>query len=560
MTKAELGVEAGQVVAGKYRLQRLLGRGGMGSVWACDDLELLSPVALKIIKPDVAQNRNSVARFMREAKAAALLRSPYVVQIFEHGTDGSIVYIAMEMLDGESLLGRLKRLKRLKPAVVATIMRQVGKAMQKAHDAGIIHRDLKPDNIFVMEDDDEIIAKVLDFGIAKSALFALNPTGESPQTQTGALLGTPYYMSPEQATGQKSVDHRADLWALGVITYECLIGKRPYQSDSLGDLVLQICSRAQPVPSHHGSVPAGFDEWFSATQQRDPERRFQSARDMTRTLHDILLQRPGGVARGAAKTLPQPTPAVTTQPPINPTSSTGDAASWMPEAPPPHPIAHHPGGPVPITTGGAHTPAPATAPVGTPSHAAASASANTVPFYANQTDPRAPAAHVAAAEHPSTSATIDDPLMSLETLDPLAATVTRRGRTLLGVSIAAILVGAGGVLGISLLMSDGSSTDTDTSPSAPSEAAVVAESAEVAASAAADTTSASTSSASTSASTSASVAKPVVQPPRRSNRKSTTTTAPPPKTQPPPAPAPVPKAQPQPLPKPRPKVDDPLGI
>ena len=318
----ELGVEVGQVIADKYRVTRLLGRGGMGSVWQCEHLSLMSKVAVKIIKPDVAKNKNSVARFLREAKAAALLRSPHVVQILDHGLDGEIAFIVMEMLEGESLQQRLKR-GPLSPAEVATVLTHVGRAMQRAHDAGIVHRDLKPDNIFLVHNDDEVMGKVLDFGIAKSALEALNITGESPQTQTGALLGTPYYMSPEQATGQKDVDHRSDLWAIGVMAYECLLGKRPYHSDSLGDLVLQICSRPQPIPSQRGSVPAGFDDWFRRANARGPDERYGSAREMTQELRTVLLGRPSAPSM---TTLPRHQPSSTTHPqgtrPPEPASTT----------------------------------------------------------------------------------------------------------------------------------------------------------------------------------------------------------------------------------------------
>jgi predicted Ser/Thr protein kinase len=285
----EMGVQPGQVVAGKYRVTSLLGRGGMGSVWHAEHLQLGSAVALKVLKPEVSRNKNSVQRFIREAKAAALLRSPHVVQIFDYGQDGDVVYMAMELLDGESLHQRLRRATRLPADVCATVMTHVGRAVGRAHEMGIVHRDLKPDNVFLVENDDEIVAKVLDFGIAKADVWGLESTADAPTTQTGALLGTPYYMSPEQATGQKDVDHRADLWALGVMTFECLLGERPYRSDSLGDLVLHICTRKQPVPSERGHVPPGFDAWFARTQARDREERFQSARDLVRELRSILL-------------------------------------------------------------------------------------------------------------------------------------------------------------------------------------------------------------------------------------------------------------------------------
>src|SRR5262249_22596563 len=156
------------ILAGKYRLIRELGKGGMGSVWMAEHLTLKSPVAVKLIDPEIATNPDAVARFLREARAAAALRSPHVVQILDYGADGAAPYIAMELLEGESLGQRLLRLGRLSPAETSRIMTHVARAIGRAHDAGIVHRDLKPENVFVVKNDEEEIAKVLDFGIAKS--------------------------------------------------------------------------------------------------------------------------------------------------------------------------------------------------------------------------------------------------------------------------------------------------------------------------------------------------------------------------------------------------------
>jgi serine/threonine-protein kinase len=511
----ELGVEAGQVIAGKYRLVELLGRGGMGSVWRCDHLSLLSPIALKVIKPDVAKNKNSVARFMREAKAAAMLRSPHVVQVLDHGMEGDIAFIAMELLEGESLHRRLKRQKQLQPAVVATIMTHVGRAMQKAHDSGIVHRDLKPDNIFLVQNDDEVMAKVLDFGIAKSAVFALNATGESPQTQTGALLGTPYYMSPEQATGQKNVDHRADLWAIAVITYECLLGRRPYQSDSLGDLVLQICSRPQPVPSHYGRVPLGFDEWFGRAQSRDPNERYQSAKELTRALREVLV----GSALTSATNLPRPS-----------------------VPPPRRTVTSSPG---PGTTTGSGTIESG------PSAAALASGDIPIPLISQ------PAAEEA---------------VSMETLDPLAATTEPRSRRglLLGGILGAIVVaggvgagvyfGAGGAgeshTGASPTMESGDASAQDVDPATPLTGSTGAETAEPTGEPTSEAAPSATSVASASASVATEPAPPFPRPHPTLVRPQPPPRQPPPRQPPPRQPPPL---QPPP-PKPPPPPDDPLGI
>ena len=274
--------EPGEVLAGRYRLLELLGRGGMGTVWRAEHVELGSQVAVKLIGEGIATGETTLTRFKREAKAAAALSSPHVVQIFDYGVDKDLPYIAMELLRGESLAQRLKVRRTLAPPVVARLLTHVARAIDKAHKAGILHRDMKPDNVFICkgedEDDDETV-KVLDFGVAK----ALKPDvvgNLSSHTRTGALVGSPFYMSPEQIRGQKTIDHRGDLWSIGVIGYECVVGKRPFDGESIGDLVMAVCSDPIPVPSERGCKLAGFDAWFAKACARDPNERFTSARDM----------------------------------------------------------------------------------------------------------------------------------------------------------------------------------------------------------------------------------------------------------------------------------------
>jgi serine/threonine-protein kinase len=279
-------IEAGRVVAGRYRIQEQLGEGGMGSVWRAEHVTLKSPVAVKFLNAAIADHPEMLERFMREAQSAAALRGTYVVQIFDYGVEDGMPYIAMELLNGESLQQRLDRLGRLSPAELRRFFPQVARAVSKAHEAGIVHRDLKPDNIFLVKEGDEEIAKVLDFGIAKVDNPLDITTGGG--TRTGAMLGTPYYMSPEQARGKKAVDHRTDLWALAIIAYDCLVGKRAFDSDALGDLVLLICTSPTPVPSQHASVPKGFDEWFLRGANKDPSQRFQSVREMAEALERAL--------------------------------------------------------------------------------------------------------------------------------------------------------------------------------------------------------------------------------------------------------------------------------
>jgi serine/threonine-protein kinase len=266
------------IIAGKYRLVGELGSGAMGSVWRAEHLTLRSHVAIKLIHLELVSTPDVIPRFLREAQAAALLRSPHVVQILDHGIDNGTPYIAMELLEGENLAARLDRVGRLDVEETARIVLHLGRAIGRAHDAGIVHRDLKPDNIFLVKNDDEEIAKVLDFGIAKSTAVTLVM---SPLTSTrnGAVMGTPHYMSPEQTEGTRDVDHRTDIWAMGVIAYECLVGARPFDRGTLGGLLAAIRNDPLPVPSTVADVPPGFDEWFARACARELEQRFQSARD-----------------------------------------------------------------------------------------------------------------------------------------------------------------------------------------------------------------------------------------------------------------------------------------
>ncbi|MGC4090588.1 MAG: serine/threonine-protein kinase [Polyangiaceae bacterium] len=280
-------IEPQRVLAGRYRLEERLGGGGMGAIWRAEHMALQSPVAVKLIDRDAVHDEQTVARFLREAKAAAALRSHHVVHIIDYGMDDNVPFIVMELLEGETLAQRLKRVRRLTATDTARFVSHVGRAISRAHEAGIVHRDLKPENVFIVRNEDEEIAKVLDFGVAKIEQHGVLAV-EGEKTRTGSILGTPYYMSPEQAQGNKAVDYRSDLWSLGVIAFECVTGKRPFYSDGLGDLVLQICVRQLPVPSEVAAVPLGFDAWFARAVEREPEKRFQSAREMTDALREAL--------------------------------------------------------------------------------------------------------------------------------------------------------------------------------------------------------------------------------------------------------------------------------
>jgi eukaryotic-like serine/threonine-protein kinase len=299
------------LVAGKYRLAQLIGRGGMGSVWEGTHITLGTQVAVKFIDSEYAESPEARNRFESEARAAAKLRSKHVVEVYDHGvTDDGRPFIVMEYLRGEPLDKRLDRVGRIPAKETGRMLMQVCRALSKAHAAGIVHRDLKPENVFLVWDDEDgaDVAKVVDFGIAK---FTDNQLANSSATRTGSVLGTPYYMSPEQARGLRSVDYRSDLWSVGVIAYRCIIGVLPFEGEAVGDLLVKLCTAPLPIPSQIApDVPPGFDAWFAKALTREPEGRFSSANELAESLAAVC----GLSVRGSYSTADIPIPSFASGP------------------------------------------------------------------------------------------------------------------------------------------------------------------------------------------------------------------------------------------------------
>ncbi len=292
---------AGLMVTTNVRLVRPLGEGGMGSVWVAEHTGLHTEVVVKFISKEFASNEEALTRFSREAAAASQVKSPHVVQTLDHGvTPDGIAYIVMEHLEGHDLEAHMARGPMPAQEVVA-IVQQLARALEKAHAAGIVHRDIKPSNVFLCDaGDGGLFVKLLDFGIAKGGNMPKLDGG----TKTGAMMGSPYYMSPEQVVGSRELDHRTDLWSVGVMVYEALTGVRPFDAETVGALAIRIHSEPLPLPSRvNAKLPEAFDHWFAHACARPPEERFASAKELADQLaaaltgqvpNSVSFNKPGG--------------------------------------------------------------------------------------------------------------------------------------------------------------------------------------------------------------------------------------------------------------------------
>ena len=285
----ELDLLVGATVAGKYHIDRLIGRGGMGAVFQATNAAIGKRVALKFLAAATSKDSDAATRFQREAEAASLAESPHIVQIFDSGrSEQGLPFLVMELLTGEDLRGRLRREGRLDAESAVRIGAQVLKALRQAHGAGIVHRDLKPDNVFLCRRDDEpSFVKIVDFGISKLQQHA----GVDTLTHKGAVLGTAFYMSPEQAQSFSDIDGRTDLFSVGALLYEMLTGEPPHSAPTYEAVLIAICTRdAADVRVLAPQVPDKLARVIARALRRDREERYQSAQDMLTDLEATLRE------------------------------------------------------------------------------------------------------------------------------------------------------------------------------------------------------------------------------------------------------------------------------
>ena len=284
-------IDVGRLVAGKYELVRLIGKGAMGEVWLATHNSLGGEFAIKLVQPsDDEEDESAAGRFQLEAQISAKLsrKTRHIVSVSDHGEEEGLAYLVMELLEGESLEARIRRVGELTLAETVAIVMQVARALGQAHAEAIFHRDLKPANVFLTKDEDgRLLVKLLDFGIARSA----KPFATRSPFATGKdmVLGTPSYMSPEQARGLDSLDHRCDLWALAVVAYESLTQQIPWEGESVEDIFLSICThRMIPILGRRPDLPPQITDVFARSFAPKLDARFGTAAELSEALEALV--------------------------------------------------------------------------------------------------------------------------------------------------------------------------------------------------------------------------------------------------------------------------------
>ncbi len=296
MTDARSISRQGQLVAGKYRLERELGVGGMGSVWLGTHATLGTPVAVKFIHATHVHKDDARKRFEIEAHAASKLRTTNAVQVFDYGVEGESPYLVMEYLEGESLADKIERDGPMSLKETAQMISQACRALKVAHAENVIHRDIKPDNLFLatnVRDKPEgsvYVVKVVDFGVAKILFDEDVPMDERSRkmggpTRAGVVIGTPNFMCPEQLMSGGDPDAQTDLWALAVCAFAAVTGQLPFDGDSLGDIVIKVCRDPLPIPTKiSANANVAFDLWYARANHRDRRHRFQTVDEFSEAL------------------------------------------------------------------------------------------------------------------------------------------------------------------------------------------------------------------------------------------------------------------------------------
>ena len=315
-------VAIGDVVAGKYQIERLLGRGGAGIVVAARNLDLDEPVALKFLRPDVAEIPEVVARFAREAKSAVSIKNEHVCKVLDVGTlPSGAPYMVMEYLEGRDLYRIMRERGALPVPEAVEYVLQVCEALSFAHARGIVHRDVKPENIFLIESKEGLpYVKVLDFGISKGAL-----TGHVPNEsiiKTGSLLGTPAYMSPEQIRSTTQVDARSDIWAIGIVLYEILTARAAFTADSVPQMAATILEQEPTsIRELRSEIPADLEAVITRCLAKDRNKRPRDVAELATMLLPfapqrarISVERANSVLHRTTLTDPTPAPAAIAAP------------------------------------------------------------------------------------------------------------------------------------------------------------------------------------------------------------------------------------------------------
>lgn len=331
---------SGRVLAGRYELVREIGRGGMGIVYLGRHVVLRRSVAVKVLRPEIAQSEDALERFEREARAAAALGSPHIVEVLDFGREASgEAWMVMELLEGEDLRARIRREGPLGDAFVRALLGDIAMALREAHAKGIVHRDLKSENVLLVAREGREVAKVVDFGISK----VLEDPARSAMTARDVLLGTPHYMAPETADPHARLDHRVDLYALGCIAFESLTGRLPFTGRSAVEVLYQHVHTSLPAPATLVPVGARLDAILRTLLAKRPEDRFADADALLAAL--ALPERAParrramvGVALGATAVLALSVAGSRPAPADAPASASPPVASSVPAQPEPPPV------------------------------------------------------------------------------------------------------------------------------------------------------------------------------------------------------------------------------